>query len=74
MIPDCQPRGHPLVNRLAGQLLEGLFPNTGATGTLEQVRVMLAPLTREQIVAWWLAFHTPYRLSAALQVTGLSLG
>lgn len=54
--------------------LEGLFPNTGATGTLEQVRVMLAPLTREQIVAWWLAFHTPYRLSAALQVTGLSLG
>lgn len=51
-----------------------LFPNTGATGTLEGVRMTQAPLTREQIIAWWLAFHTPYRLSAALQVTGVSLG
>ena len=51
-----------------------LFPDAGAKGTLEQVRVALAPLTREQIVAWWLAFHTPYRLSAALLVTGVSLG
>jgi hypothetical protein len=38
------------------------------------VRVTQAPLTREQIVAWWLAFHTPYRLSAAVQVTGVYLG
>lgn len=53
--------------------LDALFPNTGASGTLGQVRVTLAPLTREQIVAWWLAFHTPYRLSAALQVTGVHL-
>ncbi len=50
-----------------------LFPDTGAAGTLDQVRVTHAPLTREQIVAWWLAFHTPYRLSAALQVTGVTL-
>jgi hypothetical protein len=54
--------------------LDALFPDTGATGTLEQVRVSQAPLSREQIVAWWLACHTPYRLSAALQVTGVSLG
>jgi hypothetical protein len=54
--------------------LDGLFPRTGATGTLTDVRITQAPLTREQIVAWWLAFHTPYRLSAALQVTGVVLG
>lgn len=54
--------------------LDALFPRTGATGTLTQVRVTQAPLTREQIVAWWLAFHTPYRLSAALQLTGVTLG
>ena len=53
--------------------LDEVFPHTGATGTLEQVRVTQAPLTREQIVAWWLAFHTPYRLSAALHVTGVAL-
>ena len=55
-------------------VLADVFPHSGATGTLDQVRVTQAPLTREQIVAWWLAFHTPYRLSAALQVTGVSLG
>ena len=54
--------------------LDALFPGTGAAGTLDQVRVTQAPLTREQIVAWWLAFHTPYRLSAALQVAGVGLG
>ena len=53
--------------------LAEVFPHTGATGTLDQVRVTQAPLTREQIVAWWLAFHTPYRLSAALHVTGVAL-
>lgn len=55
-------------------VLDEVFPHTGATGTLDQVRVTLAPLSREQIVACWLAFHTPYRLSAALQVTGVGLG
>ena len=55
-------------------VLTDLFPHSGASGTLDQVRVTQAPLTREQIVAWWLAFHTPYRLSAAVQVTGVSLG
>jgi hypothetical protein len=54
--------------------LDVVFPHTGATGTLAQVRVTQAPLSREQIVACWLAFHTPYRLSAALQVTGVQLG
>ena len=55
-------------------VLAELVPNAGATGTLDQVRLTQAPLTREQIVAWWLAFHTPYRLSNALQVSGVSLG
>ena len=55
-------------------VLDEVFPHTGATGTLGQVRVTPAPLSREQIVACWLAFHTPYRLSAALQVTGVQLG
>ena len=55
-------------------VLADVFPHSGASGTLDQVRVTQAPLTREQIVAWWLAFHTPYRLSAAVQVTGVSLG
>ena len=55
-------------------VLADVFPHSGASGTLDQVRVTHAPLTREQIVAWWLAFHTPYRLSAAVQVTGVSLG
>ena len=55
-------------------VLADLFPHSGASGTLDQVRVAQATLTREQIVAWWLAFHTPYRLSAAVQVTGVSLG
>lgn len=55
-------------------VLADVFPHSGASGTLDQVRVAQAPLTREQIVAWWLAFHTPYRLSAAVQVTGVSLG
>jgi hypothetical protein len=54
--------------------LAEIFPHSGASGTLDQVRIGHAPLTREQIVAWWLAFHTPYRLSAAVQVTGVSLG
>ncbi|WP_396626758.1 DUF4255 domain-containing protein [Luteitalea sp.] len=53
--------------------LADLFPHTGASGTLGQLRVVQAPLAREQVVAWWLAFHTPYRLSAALQVTGVAL-
>jgi hypothetical protein len=55
-------------------VLADVFPHTCASGTLDQVRVTHAPLTREQIVAWWLAFHSPYRLSAAVQVTGVSLG
>jgi hypothetical protein len=55
-------------------VLDEVFPHTGATGTLAQVRVTQAPLSREQIVACWLAFHTPYRLSVALQVTGVQLG
>lgn len=55
-------------------VLADVFPHSCASGTLEQVRVAQAPLTREQIVAWWLAFHTPYRLSTALQVSGVSLG
>ncbi|WP_239491102.1 DUF4255 domain-containing protein [Luteitalea sp. TBR-22] len=50
-----------------------LLPGAGVSGTLDQLRVTQAPLAREQIVAWWLAFHTPYRLSVALQVTGVSL-
>lgn len=54
-------------------VLADLFPHTGASGTLDQLRLVQAPLTREQVVAWWLAFHTPYRLSAALQVTGVAL-
>ena len=54
--------------------LADVFPYSGATGTLDQVRVTQASLTREQIIAWWLAFHTPYRLSAAVQVTGVWLG
>ena len=55
-------------------VLADVFPHSDSSGTLDQVRVTQAPLTREQIVAWWLAFHTPYRLSAAVQVTGVSLG
>ena len=55
-------------------VLADLFPHSDSSGTLEQVRVTQAALSREQIVAWWLAFHTPYRLSAAVQVTGVSLG
>jgi hypothetical protein len=62
---------HPVLPSI---VLDEVFPHTGATGTLDQVRVALAPLSREQIVACWLAFHTPYRLSAALQVTGVALG
>lgn len=54
--------------------LDEVFPHTGASATLDQLRVTQAPLAREQIVACWLAFHTPYRLSTALQVTGVSLG
>jgi hypothetical protein len=54
--------------------LDALFPGNGATGRLDEVRVMQATLSREQIVAWWLAFRTPYRLSAALQVTGVNMG
>lgn len=54
--------------------LDAVFPHSGATGTLEHVRITQAPLTREQIVACWLAFHTPYRLSCALQVSGVALG
>lgn len=53
-------------------VLADLVP--GSTGVLEHLRVTQAPLTREQVVAWWLAFHTPYRLSAALQVSGVALG
>lgn len=54
--------------------LDAVFPHSGATGTLDQVRIAQVPLTREQLVACWLAFHTPYRLSAAVQVTGVALG
>jgi hypothetical protein len=51
--------------------LSAVFPHTGATGTLERLRVAQAPLTREQIIGFWLAFHTPYRLSTAWQISGL---
>ena len=50
------------------------FPHSGAAGTLERLEIAQAPLTREQIVAWWLAFHTPYRLSAVWQVSGVRIG
>ena len=53
--------------------LDAVFPHTGATGTLEQLKVTQALLTREQMIGLWLAFHTPYRLSTAWQVTGTSL-
>ncbi|HTV00237.1 MAG TPA: DUF4255 domain-containing protein [Luteitalea sp.] len=54
-------------------VLDEVFPHSGSTGTLEQLRVTQAPLSREQIVAWWLAFQTPYRLSSAWQVTNVTL-
>ena len=54
--------------------LATLFPHGGASGTLEQLKLAQVALAREQIVAWWLAFHTPYRLSCAWQVTGVQLG
>ena len=50
------------------------FPQSGAAGTLERLEIAQAPLTREQIVAWWLAFHTPYRLSSVWQVNGVRIG
>ena len=53
--------------------LETIFPHTGASGSLEQIRVLQTALSREQIVAWWLAFHTPYRLTTAWQVTGVNV-
>ena len=54
-------------------VLADVFPHSGATGTLDQLRVAQAPLSREQIVAWWLSFQTPYRLSSAWQVTAVAL-
>ena len=54
--------------------LDVVFPHSGATGTLEQLRVTQAPLTREHIIGCWLAFRTPYRLSCAIQVSGVALG
>ena len=62
--------GHPVLPPI---VLGDVFPHTGSTGTLDQLRVTQAPLSREQIVAWWLSFHTPYRLSSAWQVTGVTL-
>lgn len=53
--------------------LAQLFPHTGASGTVEGLKLTQATLAREQIVAWWLAYHTPYRLSCAWQVTGVQL-
>ncbi len=49
--------------------LAALSPDAGLIGVIEQVRVTQVALTREQIAAWWLAFHTPYRLTTAWQVT-----
>jgi hypothetical protein len=54
-------------------VLDEVFPHSGATGTLDQLRVAQAPLSREQIVAWWLSFQTPYRLSSAWQITGVGI-
>ena len=53
--------------------LSTTLPDAGGPGVLTQVRVTPVPLTREQLVSWWLAFHTPYRLSLALQVSGLDV-
>lgn len=53
--------------------LAAMFPHTGAAGVLDQLKLTQVTLSREQIVAWWLAFHTPYRLSCAWQVTGVAL-
>lgn len=61
---------HPVLPPLE---LATLFPHSGASGTLDQLRVTQAPLAREQIVAWWLSFQTPYRLSSAWQITGVAL-
>lgn len=62
---------NPVLDRID---LDVLFPHTGQTAPLKQVRVTQASLTREQIVAWWLAFHTPYRLTSAYQVGPVPLG
>ena len=61
---------HPVLGPID---LDVLFPHTGASGTLDALRLTQAPVSREQIVAWGLAFHTPYRLSTAWHVSGASL-
>lgn len=53
--------------------LAQVFPHSGASGTLDGLKLTQATLAREQIVAWWLAYHTPYRLSCAWQVSGVLL-
>ena len=54
--------------------LSQVFPHSGADGVLDGLKLTQATLAREQIVAWWLAYHTPYRLSCAWQVSGVQLG
>lgn len=53
--------------------LSQVFPHSGADGVLDGLKLTQATLAREQIVAWWLAYHTPYRLSCAWQVSGVLL-
>lgn len=50
-----------------------VFPHTGAEGRLDGLKLTQATLAREHIVAWWLAYHAPYRLSCAWQVSGVLL-
>jgi hypothetical protein len=53
--------------------LSQVFPHSGTVGVLDGLKLTQATLAREQIVAWWLAYHTPYRLSCAWQVSGVQL-
>jgi hypothetical protein len=53
--------------------LSQLFPHSGAAGVLDGLKLTQVTLTHEEIVAWWLAYHTPYRLSCAWQVSGVQL-
>lgn len=53
--------------------LDQAFPHSGASGELDGLKLTQVTLAREQIVAWWLAYHTPYRLSCAWHVSGVPL-
>lgn len=81
---DPEPTSHQLLARamkilhdnpvLSPEELRAAQPSGTAHRQAERIRVSFQPLSVDEMSKWWTMFQTPYRLSAAYEVSVVLLG